>query len=433
MQKHRAILNILSNLISLSFLISFLLINFFISLLDDSTALAKPLDYFKNNYAESDLHFSEQFNKIKKYNPKSVVHEFKYSEGLIKSYFFPAKQKQQSLLIIISGTHGIEALAGSAVQRWLLDQIGGKIDLSKTSILMIHGFNLYGFKNFRRANEDNIDLNRNFILSRDQSPPSSKNNKNDDDAQMTQLNSFLNPNSPPDEPNILSRFIFIAKAAFNIARYSLESLRTSILKGQYTYPKGLFYGGDKPAVQSALIADLIRTFIGSHKKIFLIDLHTGYGERAKLHLLAGKSTEENSTSLLKLFQADEIDFADKKKFYAVEGELLAYFIDKIKLNTTAEVAGVTFEYGTLDSQKTLGSIESLRRMVLENQNFHYGHNSGLSESRGLNPDTNKAKEIDKQIKLLYREMFYPSDEEWRISILRQTEEKIKKVFSYLEK
>ena len=86
------------------------------------------------------------------------------------------------------------------------------------------------------------------------------------------------------------------------------------------------------------------------------------------------------------------------------------------MNVDAEISGITFEYGTMDSQKTMGSIESLRRVVLENQNFHHP----------------ASPEITQEIKTLYREMFYPTDEAWRASVLQTTSEKIKKIFSYLD-
>src|SRR3989344_5636718 len=80
------------------------------------------ISYFKDTYENCDKDFTQQFYRIKKQYPKSELHEFQYSEGTVKSYFFPAKKNQENLLIMISGTHGIEAFAGSAVQRWLLDQ-----------------------------------------------------------------------------------------------------------------------------------------------------------------------------------------------------------------------------------------------------------------------------------------------------------------------
>lgn len=361
--------------------------------------------YYKNTYDESDAHFALQFAKLKKSNSKAQLHEFQYSEGTIKSYFIPAKSKQQSLLVMISGTHGIEAFTGSAVQRWLLDQ---EINTENTAILMIHGLNLFGFKNFRRVNEHNIDLNRNFILDR--------NKFQSHDEKYMQLNSFLNPNYSPSL-SLFDRIEFFYKALINILKYSMESLRSSILKGQYSYPNGLFFGGTKNEIQSHLITDLIQNFMKPYKKIFLIDLHTGYGERSKLHLLAGKSTDNNSTALLKVFTPEEVDFADKKNFYAVNGELLDYFINEINQTYKTETIGIVFEYGTMDSHKIGGSVESLRRVILENQNFHYP----------ASPDTST------QIKSIYKEMFYPSDQVWRTTILQQTEVKMKKIFQYLEK
>lgn len=370
-----------------------------------ASEIPPDIAYFKETFEDSEKDFNQQFYRIKKNHPQSEVHEFQYSEGSIKSYFFPASKEQKNLLVMISGTHGIEGFTGSAVQRWLLDQ---KLNNEKTAILMIHGFNLYGFKNSRRVNENNIDLNRNFILSRNQFKI--------EDSGYADLDSLLNPKSPP-KLGFYSRYTFILKSVFNIAKHSLESLRSSVLKGQYTYPNGVFYGGLLTQVQGMLIEDLVQAYMKPYKKILLIDLHTGYGERAKLHLLAGKAAEKNSLVLQKIFNADEIDFSDKKKFYAVQGEMLVYFANKIRLSVNAEIAGVVFEYGTLDSQKILGSIESLRRVVLENQNFHF-------------PAT---AETSSEIKLLYREMFYPSDENWRRAILQQTSEKMKKVFEYLNK
>ena len=367
-------------------------------------AAVDKLSYFKNTYEESDAHFNEIYTKQRASIKGSEVYQFLYAHGNIKSYFFPS-ENSDNLLIMISGTHGVEGFTGSAVQRYLVDQ---GLPVEHTSVLLIHGFNLWGFKNIRRVNENNIDLNRNFVIDRNHFKP--------DDSDYGKLNSFLNPQTP-GSAGLISNGFFIARAVSNIAEYSLESLRASVLKGQYSFENGLFYGGRDPQAQELLIDQLVQRYIHKQKKVFLIDLHTGYGERSKLHLLAGRTTDPNSKNLKKVFLENEVDFADKKKFYVIEGEMLTFFGDRIvKKIPQAEVICITFEYGTLDSQKTLGSIESLRRMVLENQNFHH-----------------PAGEVDAaDIKNIYREMFYPSDPEWRMSVLNQTDEKIKKIYDYLK-
>lgn len=372
--------------------------------LNSAFADTDKLSYFKNSYEESDANFGEIYNKTHPLIKGSEIYQFLYAQGNIKSFYFPS-EKPDNLLILISGTHGIEGFAGSAVQRYLVDQ---GLPVDRTSVLLIHGFNLWGFKNFRRVNENNIDLNRNFVIDRNHFKP--------DDSDYTKLNSFLNPQSP-GSTGFISHGVFISRAIMNIVQYSIESLRASILKGQYSFENGLFYGGNAPQAQELLIDQLVQRYIHNQKKVFLVDLHTGYGQRSKLHLLAGRAADPNSQNLKKVFSEDEIDFSDKKKFYAVEGEMLTFFANRIMQKIPqAEVIGITFEYGTLDSQKTLGSIESLRRMVLENQNFH--HPADESDST--------------EIKNLYREMFYPSEPEWRMSVINQTDEKIKKIYTYLK-
>lgn len=375
------------------------------TLLQVQMAFANNLDYFKDDYDQNDRAFVELFSKIKKTNRSASIHQFQYSAGTLRTYFFPAQKTQKNLLVMISGTHGVEGLAGSAIQRWFLEQ---DFDLSTTAVLMVHGLNIYGFKNFRRTDENNIDLNRNFILSRSFFSP--------DDSSYEKLNSFLNPTEPPTL-NILSRISFIFKSIYNIVLHSLETLRSSILKGQYSFQKGLFYGGEKNEVQSYLLHDLVSTYMKPYKKIFIIDLHTGYGEKGKLHLFAGNSTERNSQNLLKVFKKEDINFADNKKFYRTEGDVVTYFIDKIRLNIDAEVSGTVFEYGTMNTQTTLGSIESLRRMVLENQNYFYPGDSKTSS----------------EIRNLYLEMFYPSDPNWRNGIIEQTRPRIIQVMDYFNK
>ncbi|MEO0872757.1 MAG: DUF2817 domain-containing protein, partial [Pseudomonadota bacterium] len=69
----------------------------------------------------------------------------------------------QKALLLISGTHGVEGYCGSGPQVGLLET--GAFDALPPGIavVMIHAINPYGFAHDRRVNEDNIDLNRNFL------------------------------------------------------------------------------------------------------------------------------------------------------------------------------------------------------------------------------------------------------------------------------
>ena len=67
-----------------------------------------------------------------------------------------------AVLLIVSGTHGVEGFTGSALQHhWLDRHLGDRP--GDVRVVMLHAFNPYGFSWVRRVNEDNVDLNRNFV------------------------------------------------------------------------------------------------------------------------------------------------------------------------------------------------------------------------------------------------------------------------------
>lgn len=307
------------------------------------------------------------------------------------------KNNSEQLLIISSGLHGIEGFVGSAIQREILQQFNKQKNLKK-DILFIHALNPWGMAHRRRTNEDNIDLNRNF--SSDRKLFLNKNN------EYLQITDFLNPYDKVDL-GFFSRISFFTDAIKLIIKYSIETLRKSILLGQYSVPKGLYYGGGEVSELQIHIDKLLDTDLAQYKKILWIDLHTGYGAKEKLHLLLDESASESAKQTQKYFTNTQIDFGDQKNFYKSSGDLVNYLVSKSK--TQHEINAIVFEYGTMDSQKTLGSIESLRRMVLENQGAHFGYQNDASEA---------------EVKNLFEDMFFPQSEQWKSSILIQTQKLI---------
>jgi Protein of unknown function (DUF2817) len=70
-------------------------------------------------------------------------------------------------LVVFSGTHGPEGYCGSGVQiGLLLDGIASTWS-KQVRVILIHAHNAYGFAWDTRFNEDNIDLNRNYLESFD--------------------------------------------------------------------------------------------------------------------------------------------------------------------------------------------------------------------------------------------------------------------------
>ena len=146
---------------------------------------------------------------------------------------------------------------------------------------------------------------------------------------------------------------------------------------------------------------------------FVVDLHTGYGQKNKLHLLANSQKQRSAPELIRIFSKDRIDFGDTKNFYQVSGDLLTYLESLSTLQ--CQIKGITFEFGTLDSQTILGSIESLRRLILENQLFHF---------KTKNPATTDI------IDSLFRDLFNPQDAEFRKKALEQAEIELDKITAF---
>ena len=68
------------------------------------------------------------------------------------------------VVIVSSGVHGVEGFFGSAIQlAWLSRQAAGARPADDGAVVLVHAVNPYGFARLRRTNEDNVDLNRNYL------------------------------------------------------------------------------------------------------------------------------------------------------------------------------------------------------------------------------------------------------------------------------
>lgn len=171
------------------------------------------------------------------------------------------KRDAKKTLLMISATHGVEGYFGSGVQTGMLRE---GIEAPKgAKIVMLHALNPYGFAWDRRVNEDNADINRNFVDHK--KPPANK-----DYARMAQAIS----------PRDLSKAAW--KAANAVLRAYSEkhgafALQEAITKGQYKYPDGIYYGGAKESWSAAMLRDVCREELRDVKKLIVIDFHTGLG------------------------------------------------------------------------------------------------------------------------------------------------------------
>jgi Protein of unknown function (DUF2817) len=208
-------------------------------------------------------------------------------------------------LVVSSGLHGIEGFFGSAIQTAYLRTISGpELTDSRGQLVFIHALNPFGFAMLRRFNEDNVDLNRNFLLSGEKYLGSSK--------QYAQLDHFLNPPYPPRSGDF-----YLAKALWNIIRFRYRALKQAVAEGQFEYPKGLFFGGDKPSESTKIFQnEIIKRIRG--RCIVHLDFHSGLGKSASYKLLVPKQRRHDLPRYSAIFGPGNVEVIGGRKGVAYD-------------------------------------------------------------------------------------------------------------------
>lgn len=354
------------------------------------------LNYYHENYIDCRSAFLEKTQKFSQHSDSVRFGKFmvdsKIDDDLsIDWCFVPSKSSNEKLLIITSGLHGIEGYVGSAVQLMFMEEIMEGKSLNDISVLFIHALNPYGFKYRRKVTENNVDLNRNCAINKDLYA-----SENEGYGKLTK---FLMPNSKLNFGSLRNRFFHLV-AIRKILQESMPVLRQAALQGQYQYDKGIYYGGKQYEPQLNQIEPFLKSIMKDFNIILNLDLHTGYGQRGKLHLFLNPVENQKVENGLKsIFSGVSIDWGNSNDFYTIKGEYVGWS------NSLAEDAlciPMFFEYGTLDSQKTFGSLKSIQIMINENQGNHFGYKNQKNEQK---------------IKTLFSEMYYPKSKVWRSKVI----------------
>lgn len=170
----------------------------------------------------------------------------------------------EALLLISSGCHGVEGFCGSGAQVALLRDAAWRAALreSGVAVLYLHALNPHGFSWWRRATQENVDLNRNFRDFHAPPPPN---------PLYDELAGLLVPPDWPPGPAVqaaLARFV---------AGHGMAALQQAVTSGQCAHPEGLFYAGHDPTWSHVTLRQVLRAHGQRCARLGWIDLHTGLG------------------------------------------------------------------------------------------------------------------------------------------------------------
>ena len=276
------------------------------------------------------------------------------------------------VLLHTSGLHGVEAFAGSAIQRALLER--PPTLAADSALILVHILNPWGMAWLRRTDENNVDLNRNFLRQGERWSGVSE--------AYRKIDPTLNPRSLP------ARDFFLVRAQMLALRHGFHALKQAVAEGQYEFPRGLFYGGRELAEGPRLYLEWVAQHLEHARYVLAIDVHTGLGRWAGDMLFPEPGTGATPTTALEQALGRRLGTApDTRAAYAIRGGMGG------RLSQTLPHAGLDFILQELGTYRPLTVLHALRE---ENRWHHYG-----------------AGTIDHPAKQRLREALCPSDPAWR--------------------
>jgi hypothetical protein len=303
----------------------------------------------------------------------------------------------ETILVVSSGTHGVEGFAGAGIQIGLLKEgIASRLKPT-TAIVMIHAINPYGFSRVRRYNEDNVDLNRNFI---DYSKPHPKN------KGYEELADAIAPETISVWENLKSRLHLLW---YRFRKGTLE-LRRAISSGQYTHPEGLFYGGRSDTWSNRTVREIAERYLSDAKRVVVVDVHTGLGAYGNAEIILNVPEDSEEYQRARKWWGNQVrtTVSGKSVSVHVQGSLKLAFDDMLP---KTEVTAVSLEFGTSPPKEVFWALRA------ENWFHHHGGKD--------HPDK-------REVKADLLRVFYPDTTEWKLQVWKQGKEVVRQALDKLQ-
>lgn len=285
----------------------------------------------------------------------------------------------KAVLVTVSGTHGIEGYYGSGCQTgWLTDGHAARLPAG-TAMLMIHASNPYGFSWGRRVNEDNMDINRNFIDFAAGPPPAN--------AAYAEVHDWLLPADWTDA----SVAALKASLAAYYEKVGRRAADAALVSGQHSHPQGIFYGGTEPCWSHRTVQAICEKYLGTAKRICVLDHHTGLGPFGYSEMICRHKPGSEALTLARRWFGDAVTSPamGQSDSPVIEGNLR---MGIARFCAQAVTVACAIEVGTIPSPE-------VRLSVIADNWLHLRGNVFSPQGQA--------------IKAQIRAAFYPDSDDWR--------------------
>jgi len=346
-----------------------------------------PTHYFSTSYAQAKSRFLAAVTGHGASSESLVLPDRLGAQGepLSTDVALIGSAQAARLLVLSSGTHGVEGFCGAGCQLAVLDdaELLGLARQHEVALLFIHAINPHGFSHRRRWNEDNVDVNRNFV---DFSKPRARN------VNYAALHPLLIPEVwPPTAENeeAIGRFI---------AQQGMAAFQAAISGGQYEFADGLFYGGSAPSWSSLTLRRIFACHAAQATRIGWLDYHTGLGAYGHCEKIAPGSNPRSARRARRWWGMDVVGIAGDD---CVSSEVLGSSdLALSEVAGKAACANIAMEYGVTPLATTAYALRA--------EQWLCNHPSGASAAQA------------EAIKQGLLDSFYSTNPVWQGSVLGQS-------------
>lgn len=326
-----------------------------------------------------------------------------FGEALATDVALLGNPGAKRVLVALSGTHGVEGYYGSTCQTQWLQEFDHSCLSDDVAVLMIHLINPWGTAWMRRVNEENIDLNRNYL---DFSRPLPHN------EQYEILHNIYNCRELEGPERRRANAMLEAQ----IATQGWSAVMAIVEAGQYTHADGLFYGGQAASWSNQTLHAIVMRHLARAEIAMCFDLHTGAG--AYGHPM-----------LMTIAQAPYPALNDARRCY---GPWLYTLLTGHGCSSNTGVAATATGY---TSQALLDALPQLYLMpfVIECGTFEGEqiHNI-LRDDQWLHLYGDPFDQVGRQIKRALLEQFWPCDQDWQETVWLRTRHIWKRALAFLQ-